>query len=84
MELELLSEEKAKTYFENNVIIINLRYISGSVNMVPVKYYYNSLSETVRMEYVNLIDENGTYDKILLYCLDIINIPKTYFEKLNK
>lgn len=84
LELELLSEEMAKTYFENNVIIINLRYISGSVNMVPVKYYYNSLSETVRMEYVNLIDENGTYDKILLYCLDIIHIPKTYFEKLNK
>lgn len=82
-ELELLSQEEADIFFEDNVIVLYLRYISGSITLAPVKYYYNIGDKSINKKYINSTDEN-TFAVYLGYAIDLITIPRIFYEELNK
>lgn len=82
-ENELFSEEMAYDFFENNVIILHLRFISGTMDFVLVNYYYNENEKSINMEYINDVPE------VILWIflgntIDIITIPKEYYNKIVK
>ena len=81
MNKELLSEEEADEFFKNNIMVLHIRYISGTLDFVPVNYYYNTVLNNIIMEYIN--DVSGAYiTQFLGNTLDIITIPKEYYNKI--
>ena len=82
-ETELFSQEMADAFFENNVIVLHLRFISGTMAFVPVNYYYNVKEKTITMEYINDVPE-VVLQVFLGNTIDIITIPKEYYNKINK
>lgn len=83
MNKELLSEEEANEFFKNNMIVIHIRYISGTLDFVPVNYYYNTVVNNIIMEYAN--DVPDCYiTQFLGNTLDIITIPKEYYNEIIK
>ena len=83
MNKELLSEEEADEFFKDNIMVLHIRYISGTLDFVPVNYYYNTIVNNIIMEYTN--DVSGDYvTQFLGNTLDIITIPKEYYNKINK
>ena len=83
MNKKLLSEQEADEFFKDNIMVLHIRYISGSLTFVPVNYYYNTIANNIIMEYAN--DVSGGYiSQFLGNTLDIITIPKEYYNKINK
>src|SRR5574344_1161669 len=82
-ETELFSQEMADAFFENNVIVLHLRFISGTMAFVPINYYYNVNEKTITMEYINDVPE-VVLQVFLGNTIDIITIPKEYYNKINK
>ena len=82
-ETELFSQEMADAFFEHNVIVLHLRFISGTMAFVPVNYYYNVNEKTIAMEYINDVPE-VVLEVFLGNTIDIITIPKEYYNKINK
>jgi len=83
MNKELLSEEEANEFFKNNMIVIHIRYISGTLDFVCVNYYYNTVVNNIIMEYANDVPDWYT-TQFLGNTLDIITIPKEYYNEINK
>lgn len=79
-------EKFANSYFENFVIILNLRSISGSMFNAGVNYYYNlNLTEpAINKEYINKRDGEAVIQVFVGYAIDVIAIPKEYYNKLAK
>lgn len=81
MNKELLSEQEADELFKDNIMVLHIRYISGTLDFVPVNYYYNTIVNNIIMEYAN--DVSGGYiTQFLGNTLDIITIPKEYYNKI--
>lgn len=82
---KLFTETKATLFFTNNVIIIKLRFISGSIDFVPVNYFYEHQSHNINMEYRKLSKGTIVVKDVFLGCaLDIIECPKEYFKLLTQ
>ncbi len=82
---KLFTETKATLFFTNNVIIIKLRFISGSIDFVPVNYFYEHQSHNINMEYLKLSKGTIVVKEVFLGCaLDIIECPKEYFKLLTQ
>ena len=79
-DVEINSTESLNNYFKNNVIVVNLRYISGTEALVPVEYYYLD-KPSIKISFVNDID-GDLPDVFLGYCIDIIEIPKVFYDTL--
>lgn len=79
-------EKFSNSYFENFVIILNLRFISGSMFNAGVNYFYNlHLTEpAINKEYINKRDGEIVIQVFVGYAIDVIAIPKEYYNKLNK
>ena len=71
-------------FFVNNVIILHRRNISGSGNKIPVKYYYDTKDFVVKKKYINNISDEDENLNFLGYAIDIIEMPKDIYQKLNK
>lgn len=80
-DVEINSTESLNNYFKNYVIVVNLRYISGTEALVPVEYYYNFDEPEIKRMFINDI-YGGQYEVFLGYCIDIIEIPKEFYETL--
>ncbi len=80
---ELFTETKAKLFFTSNVIIIKLRFISGTLDFVPVNYFYEHQSHEMNIEYPKIPKGMIAVDDVFLgYAIDIIECPKEYFKTL--
>lgn len=80
-DVEINSTESLNNYFKNYVIVVNLRYISGTEALVPVEYYYYLDKPTIKISFVN--DIYGDLPDVFLgYCIDIIEIPKVFYDAL--
>ena len=80
-DVEINSTESLNNYFKNNVILVNLRYISGTEALVPVEYYYYLDKPSIKISFVN--DIYGVLPDVFLgYCIDIIEIPKVFYDTL--
>lgn len=75
LELELYDEEWANEFFNNNLLIVMGRCISGSTDYVPVNYYYNTDSNEIIFKYKNQIGD-AVCDVFIGYSIDIITLPK--------
>lgn len=71
-------------FFENNILILHRRNISGSGRSIPVKYYYDEKDNIVKKKYVNNISGEDQYLNFLGYAIDIIEMPKDIYQELNK
>ena len=67
--------------FKNNVVVFHRRNISGSILYVPVNYYYNIEQHTIIKEYANDISGDSVDQVFVGYSLDIIVIPKLFYDK---
>lgn len=71
-------------FFENNIIILHRRNISGSGSNIPVKYYYDKKDNIVKKKYVNDIYGVDETLNFLGYAIDVIEMPKDIYQELNK
>ena len=66
-------------FFEDNVIIVKGRGVSGSTKYKKVKYYFDKTENRIIWEYKAKND--GFIPTIYLgCCIDIITVPKEYYE----
>lgn len=85
--LKLTALNKTSTFadydvdFKNNVVVFHRRNISGSILYVPVNYYYNIEQHTIIKEYANDISGDSVDQVFVGYSLDIIVIPKLFYDK---
>lgn len=77
-------EKYANTYFDNFIIVLHLRYISGSHLLSDVDYYYNLTNPKIKIEYPNNLSGSNILQVFLGYGIDIIEIPKEYYNELTK
>lgn len=71
-------------FFENNILILHRRNISGSGRSIPVKYYYDEKDNIVKKKYVNNISGEDENLNFLGYAIDVIEMPKDIYQELNK
>lgn len=71
-------------FFENNIIILHRRNISGTGSRIPVKYYYDLKDNIVKKKHVNNIYGVDETLNFLGYAIDVIEMPKDIYQKLNK
>ena len=80
---ELLSEEEADEFFKDNIMVLHIRYISGTMDFISVNYFYNIENFDICKEYVKNVPE--IYPQVFLgNTIDIITIPKEYYNKIIK
>lgn len=84
MNTELLTEENAEEFFKDNIIVLHIRYISGTLNSVPVNYYYNLEDKNITMEYINDMGGMDVTCVFLGNTIDLITIPKAYYNEIVK
>jgi hypothetical protein len=65
--------------FEDNVIIVKGRGVSGSTKYKKVKYYFDKTENRIIREY-KAKNDGFIPDMIVGYCIDIITVPKEYYE----
>ena len=64
--------------FEDNVIIVKGRGVSGSEKYKNVRYYFDTIENRIIREYKN--KNNGFIpDMIVGYCIDIVTVPIEYY-----
>ena len=61
------------------MLIVKGRCVSGSVNYVPVEYYYSTANNEIIMKYKNQIGE-AVFDVFIGYSIDIVTVPKDIYE----
>lgn len=82
-DIEPLSKEAGDMLFENKVVLLGGRSVSGSKSLIPVEYYFDETSNSIESRYINKINKNSVYpDVIVAYCIDFIEMPKEYYNKL--
>lgn len=80
--LELDSKEIDKQLFENNVLLIRERTVSGSKSFIPVEYYYVEDQNVLLVEQINKPKKNANYPAVVIgLYIDIIEMPRIYYEK---
>lgn len=80
---ELLSKDDANKFFKDNIIVLYIRYISGTIDYIYVDYYYDTETLSVSRKYLGDVTGNY-YDIFLGYAIDLITIPKEYYNKIVK
>lgn len=82
-DIEPLSKEAGDMLFENKVVLLGGKSVSGSKSLIPVEYYFDETSNSIESRYINKINKNSVYpDVIVAYCIDFIEMPKEYYNKL--
>lgn len=70
--------------FEDKVIFCYVRCVSGSTDFIPVEYfYYRDTNEIKRKNAFQVEPDSGYPDVVICWCVDIVEVPKTIFERLN-
>lgn len=70
--------------FEENVMLCYLRAVSGSTDFIPVKYSYDRVTNEIVRKTVVQPSGDGEYSDILICeCVDMVQVPKVIFEKMN-
>lgn len=83
-DIKIMSEKEANDFFEDNLIVLHRRNISGSTIVVPVKYYYDDGENIIKKKYINNIVEETQIMVFVGYCIDIIEIPRDIYGEVNR
>ena len=78
-------EATGEPSFENYVILCFVRWVSGSVEFIPVEYCYcEETNEIIRRTTYQASENVAFPDVIVANCIDFVEVPRDIFEKLNK
>ena len=76
--------ESNEKYFDEYIIVLHRRNISGSFNWLSVYYFYNPELNSITKEYITIKGDEMFTTNFIGTCLDVIEIPREYYDKLTK
>ncbi len=80
---EFFDKQEADEFFKDNIMVLHIRYISGTMDFISVNYFYNIENFDICKEYVKNVPE--IYPQVFLgNTIDIITIPKEYYNEIIK